>query len=167
MTCYRLTIAAALGLALLVQTPGLAAQDAAAPPPPAAKIDPATGGLVANTTTLEINFAQIANPTGQIMLALFDSKEAYDRGAAPVRAIAIPVTGETATATIPNVLHGRYGFKIVHDVNGDGAMNTNPFGMPIEPFAFSNNAVGNMGPATWEAAAFDIAGPTVQTITLR
>ncbi|NBB23545.1 DUF2141 domain-containing protein [Porphyrobacter sp. SLTP] len=167
MTHCRPTIAAVLGLALLIQAPGLAAQDAAPPPPPAAKIGPATGGLVANTTTLEINFVQIANPTGQIMLALFDSKEAYDSGAAPVTAIVVPVTGDTATAAIPNVLHGRYGFKIVHDVNGDGAMNTNPFGMPIEPFAFSNNAVGNMGPATWEAAAFDIAGPAVQTIAFR
>jgi len=167
MTRNRPTIAAVLCLGLLIQTPELVAQDAATPAPLAAKTDTATGALVANTTTLEINFVKIANPTGQIMLALFDSKEAFDRGAAPVRAIAIPVTGETATATIPDVLHGRYGFKIVHDVNGDGAMNTNPFGMPIESFAFSNNAVGNMGPATWEAAAFDIAGPTVQAITLR
>lgn len=167
MTRYRPTIAAALGLALLIQTTGLAAQDAAAPAPPAAKIDPSTGGVVANTASLEITFTRIANPAGQIMLALFDSKAAYDGGAAPVRAIAIPVTGDTVTATIPNVLHGRYGFKIVHDVNGDGKMNTNPFGMPIEPFAFSNNAVGNMGPAGWDAAAFDVAGPTVQTITFR
>lgn len=167
MTPYRPTMAAALGLALLIQTHGLAAQDAAAPPPPAARIDPATGGLVANTTTLEISFTNIAPATGQIMLALFDSEEAYSRGGKPVRAIAVDVTGTAASATIENLLHGRYGFKIVHDVNGDGAMNTNPFGMPIEPFAFSNNAVGNMGPATWEAAAFDIAGPTAQTITFR
>lgn len=167
MTRNRTKFAAAFGLALLIQTPSLAARDAAAPPSPAASSDPATGGLVANTTTLEINFVQIANPTGQIMLALFDSKQAYDSGAAPVRAVAVTVTGETATATIPNVPAGRYGFKILHDVNGDGTMNTNPFGMPIEPFAFSNNAVGNMGPATWEAAAFEIAGPTVQTITFR
>lgn len=169
MTRSHLTFAATLGFAILAHAPtSLAAQDEAAPPPPpAAQVDPSTGGLVANTATLEISFVQIGNPTGQIMLALFDSKEAYDKGAAPVRAIVIPVTGETVTATIPNVLHGRYGFKIVHDVNSDGAMNTNPFGMPIEPFAFSNNAVGNMGPAKWDAAAFDIAGPTVQTITLR
>ena len=150
----RLTIAAAIGLVALIQTPGLAAQDAAAASP-------------ATTATLEITFTRLAKPSGQIMLALFDSEAAYDKGAAPVRAIAIPVTGDTATATIPDVLPGRYGFKILHDVNGDGTMNTNPFGMPIEPFAFSNNAVGNMGPATWEAAAFDIAGPTAQTITFR
>ena len=149
----RLTIAAAIGLATLIQTSGLAAQDAAAASPA--------------TTTLEITFTRLAKPSGQIMLALFDSQAAYDSGAAPVRAIAIPVTGDTATATIPDVLPGRYGFKILHDVNGDGTMNTNPFGMPIEPFAFSNNAVGNMGPAKWEAAAFEIAGPTVQTITFR
>ena len=149
----RLTIAAAIGLAALIQTSGLAAQDAAAASPA--------------TTTLEITFTRLAKPSGQIMLALFDSQAAYDSGAAPVRAIAIPVTGDTATATIPDVLPGRYGFKILHDVNGDGTMNTNPFGMPIEPFAFSNNAVGNMGPAKWEAAAFEIAGPTVQTITFR
>lgn len=158
------TIAAALGLATLIQSPAYAAQDAASPPP-AARIDPQGGGLIANTTTLEITFTNIAPATGQIMLALFDSEDAYGRGGKPVRAIALQVTGTTATATIENLLHGRYGFKIVHDVNGDGAMNTNPFGMPIEPFAFSNNAVGNMGPATWEAAAFDIAGPTTQTIT--
>lgn len=168
MTRYRSTIAAALGLIFLIQTPGLAAQDAASPPPPAATIDTAAGGMSANTTTLELNFIQIANPNGQIMLALFDSEQAYESGAAPVRTITISVTGETATATIADIPMGRYGFKLVHDVNGDGKMNTNPFGMPIEPFAFSNNAVGNMGPATWEAAAFDIAGPnTVQTIAFK
>ncbi|MCU0949177.1 MAG: DUF2141 domain-containing protein [Porphyrobacter sp.] len=146
MTRYRMKIAAALALALLIQTPGLAAQDTAAPPPPAARIDPATGGLAANTTTLEIKFVQIANPTGQIMLALFDSKEAYDSGAAPVRAIAIPVTGTAATATIPNVLHGRYGFKIIHDVNGDGAMNTNPLGDADRALCLLQQCGGQYGP---------------------
>jgi len=167
MSTIRSTIAATLGLALLIQAPGLAAQDASLPPSQSEQAEPTTDGVVTNTTTLEVTFAQIADPTGQILLVLFDNKEAYDSGAAPVRAVSVPVTGETITAIIPDVPHGRYGFKIVHDLNGDGAMNTNPFGMPIEPFAFSNNAVGNMGPATWEAAAFDISGSTAQTITFR
>lgn len=166
MTRTAFTIAAALGLMVLSQTPTVAAQEATLSPP-AARIDPEAGGPVASTSTLQINFTNIEPAKGQIMLVLFDSKEAYDSGAGPVRAIAIDVTENTATATITNVLHGRYGFKIVHDLNGDGTLNTNPFGMPIEPFAFSNNAVGNMGPATWEAAAFDIAGPTSQTISFR
>lgn len=166
MNRFPLTIAALCGLAALVPASAATAQDAP-PPPPAASIDPATGGRVANTATLEITFANLRAPTGQIMLALFDSQESFDRGGAPVRAIMVPVSGDTATATIPGILHGRYGFKVLHDIDGDGEMDTNPFGMPIEPFAFSNNAVGQMGPARWDAAAFDVAGPTAQTITFR
>lgn len=159
-------ITAALGLSVLTQTPAVSAQETPSVPP-AARIDPQSGGLVANIATLEINFTDIAEAKGQIMLALFDGEESFNRGGKPIRAVVVPVTGPTATVTIPNILHGRYGFKIVHDTNGDGTMTTNPFGMPVEPFAFSNNAVGNMGPATWEAAAFDVTGPTTQTIRFR
>ena len=49
----------------------------------------------------------------------------------------------------------------------DGEMNLNPFGIPSEPYAFSNNAVGNMGPASWERARFAVSGPVAQTIRLR
>lgn len=167
MTRSNTTISAVIGLALLIHTPRLAAEDAVPPAPTVAQADAERGSPVAGATTLQINFTRFASPTGQIMLALFDSKDAYDSGKAPVRVIAIAVTGDTVTATIADVAPGRYGFKILHDVNADGKMNTNPFGMPIEPFAFSNNAVGNMGPATWDAAAFEIAGPTVQTISFR
>ena len=163
-------VTAAFGFVFFAQTLTVAAAvpgQEAPSVPPAAHIDPQSGKLTANITTLEINFTDIAEAKGQIMLVLFDSEESYDRGGKPVRAVVVPVTGPTATVTIPNVLHGRYGFKIVHDLNGDGTMTTNPFGMPVEPFAFSNNAVGNMGPATWEAAAFDVTGPTTQTIRFR
>ena len=62
---------------------------------------------------------------------------------------------------------GDYGVKAFHDVNGNGRMDTNPFGMPIEPYAFSNNAVGNMGPAGWDRAKFAVSGATAQTISIR
>jgi len=61
---------------------------------------------------------------------------------------------------------GDYAMKAFHDVDGDGRMATNPFGMPTEPFAFSNNAVGNMGPAGWDRAHFSAAGSVAQTINL-
>ena len=62
---------------------------------------------------------------------------------------------------------GTYGMKAVHDVNGNGKMDVNPFGMPTEPYAFSNNAVGNMGPAQWDRAHFEVSGATAQTIRIR
>jgi uncharacterized protein (DUF2141 family) len=51
-------------------------------------------------------------------------------------------------------------------VDGDGRMGTNPFGMPTEPYAASNNARGEMGPPAWSDAAFEVSGETIQTITI-
>ena len=106
--------------------------------------------------------------TGMVMVALYDSASAFDGGSArPVAATAVSASGSRVVATFENLPAGDYAMKAFHDVNGDGEMNTNPFGMPVEPYAFSNNAVGNMGPARWSAAHFAVAGETAQTISIR
>jgi uncharacterized protein (DUF2141 family) len=103
--------------------------------------------------------------TGTVMVALYDSEAAYDSGPAVARA-AVPASGPVV-AIFENLPAGDYAVKAFHDVNGDGEMNTNPFGLPTEPYAFSNNAVGNMGPARWDRARFAVSGETGQTIVIR
>lgn len=104
--------------------------------------------------------------TGAIMVVLFDSQAGYD-GDRPVRVARIDVAAGAVSTTFDGLPVGDYAVKSFHDVNGDGQMNTNPFGMPIEPYAFSNNAVGNMGPASWDRARFAVSGETRQTISIR
>ena len=105
--------------------------------------------------------------TGMVMVALFDSAGGFDgRSGRPVASTAVSASGRVV-ATFDHLPAGDYAVKAFHDVNGDGEMNTNPFGMPVEPYAFSNNAVGNMGPARWDAAHFAVSGETVQTISIR
>ncbi len=105
--------------------------------------------------------------TGSVMVALYDSAAAYDGNSGrPVAATAVPASGPVV-ATFENLPAGDYAVKAFHDVNGDGEMNTNPFGIPTEPYAFSNNAVGNMGPARWAAAHFAVSGTTAQTLSIR
>lgn len=108
--------------------------------------------------------------SGKLMVALYDSEATYS-GGAPVRAAQIDVTSSQPETVFENLPAGRYAMKAFHDVDGNGRMNTNPFGMPSEPFAFSNNARGNMGPASWERSQFELpasaSAPVVQTITIR
>lgn len=103
--------------------------------------------------------------TGSVMVALYDSEAAYTGGPAVAR-MAVSAAGPVV-ARFQNLPAGNYAVKAFHDVNGDGRLNTNPFGMPTEPYAFSNNAVGNMGPARWAAARFPVSGRTAQTIVIR
>ena len=104
--------------------------------------------------------------TGSVMVVLFSSKAGYD-GNQPVASMAVPASSSPVTVTFDGLAPGSYGMKSFHDVNGDGEMNTNPFGMPVEPYAFSNNALGNMGPASWDSARFNVNGAVTQTISLR
>ena len=119
----------------------------------------------AETGSLAVTVTGIKAATGTIQIALYD-----EAGFGPGKAVhdaTLPVTGDTVTWTLQGVAPGAYGVKLFQDVDSNGKMNTNPFGLPIEPYAFSNNAKGSFGPPGFAAAAFTVgAGETLQTIIL-
>ncbi|OSZ72711.1 hypothetical protein CAP39_05230 [Sphingomonas sp. IBVSS1] len=118
--------------------------------------------------TLTVTFTVTDAPTGQIMLSLYDNEAAHDRGGKPVAQAAVPVQQGQAVATFPGLAPGRYAIKAFHDIDGDGKMGMTPFGMPTEPFAFSNNAQAVGGPAPWSASNFAVDGPAAAaSITIR
>ncbi len=55
---------------------------------------------------------------------------------------------------VKGVPAGRYAIKSFHDIDGDGKLGSNMFGIPTEPYAFSNNAAGR---ASWAEASFELA----------
>src|SRR5690606_30128162 len=92
---------------------------------------------------------QTSQPSGAVMVALFDSQDAYE-GGAPVRQALVPVDALAVDVRFEGLPAGDYAARAFHDLDGDGEMDVNPFGLPVDPYAFSNNAVGNMGPAGWD-----------------
>lgn len=104
--------------------------------------------------------------TGSVMVALYDSEAAWS-GGAPVAQAQVDATTDSPTAVFRGLPAGSYGAKVFHDVDGDGRMDMNPFGIPTEPYAFSNNAAGRMGPPEWDQARFAAAGAVAQTLRLR
>lgn len=126
-----------------------------------------TSPALAADATLTVAFKDIKTPKGAILAVLFDKEAAYKGQGAPVRSMMIPVTGDKAQTELKGLPPGRYAITAFHDVDGDGKMKTNPFGVPLEPFAFSNGAQAQMGPPPWEAAAFDVAaGASTQTLSI-
>lgn len=122
----------------------------------------------AAATNLTVVFTVTDAPTGQIMLSLYDNEAGHDAGGKPVRAAAVPVKDGKAIAQFDGLAPGRYAIKSFHDIDGDGKMGMTPFGMPTEPFAFSNNAQPQGGPAPWSATSFIVDGDSATTsITIR
>jgi uncharacterized protein (DUF2141 family) len=120
----------------------------------------------AGSPALTLHFTGVKAHQGKVLIAIYD--EAGWAGGKPVRAGMADAAGADVAAIIEGLAPGRYGVKVFHDMDGDGKMGSNPFGMPLEPFGFSRDAMGVGGPPAWADAAFEVtAAGAVQTITLR
>ena len=119
--------------------------------------------------TLTITIADISESEGLLMIQVANSEKGFefseDSAAPPPVAISqLAEAGEmTFEVTLPP---GIYGARVLHDLNGNGEMDSNFVGMPKEPWAFSNNATGRLGPAKWQDAKFEISGNTAVEIRL-
>ena len=95
------------------------------------------------------------------MVALYDSPASFLKQARANLNTAA-VAGRT-TVVFKDLPAGEYAFAVVHDANNNGKMDRKLFGIPAEPYAFSNDASGNMGPPSYADARLSVpaAGSTV------
>lgn len=115
----------------------------------------ATAG--AHAAELTVVLSDVRAQTGLIKVALVDSQAAWDGQAAPVQATGAPPSGGQATFVFKDLKPGAYAVLITHDENGNGQLDTNAMGMPLEGYGFSNNPRVMRKP-TWDEARFDLAG---------
>lgn len=104
--------------------------------------------------TLHIEVLGIKEIQGSIRVAVYDSHDAF-MGEEVVFSDGWKVVSNTLSGSIL-LNKGKYAISIFHDVNSDGELNTNIFGIPKEPFGFSNDAKGKFGPPSFEKAAFEV-----------
>ena len=101
-----------------------------------------------------------------LYVALFDSGEGYVAGKA-LAAQTVPLRAGTAQLAFPGLAPGRYALRVFADENGNGKLDTNPMGLPIERYGFSNDAKGNRAAPGFEAAAFSVDADLKSVIHLR
>jgi uncharacterized protein (DUF2141 family) len=131
------------------------------------KAAPATAALQAAPGTLMVTIDGYDVQEGMVSAALFN-EAGYKGKAAPVGGQSVDIMGDSVTLIFEGLAAGEYGIKLYQDIDKNGQMNTNAFGLPTEPYAFSNNAVGTMGPAKWDAAKFTVTeAGTVTSISFK
>lgn len=121
-----------------------------------------------SAATLTITISDIRENDGQVMIQVASSeKEFQSDGGLNSKAASLSQRGQAGEMTFQISLpEGVYAAQVMHDLNGNGELDANFLGMPREPWAFSNNAVGRRGPAKWEDAKFEISADTTLEIRL-
>jgi uncharacterized protein (DUF2141 family) len=128
----------------------------------------ASGALAAR---LEITLEEVRSAEGRVLVQVFEAGAAADDPAgndpdAAVAALSLAPAPPRQTFTV-DLPPGAYGLRVMHDLDGDGEMDTNLVGLPTEPWAFSNNATGRFGPPSQEAIRFELTdAPSAQTLRL-
>jgi uncharacterized protein (DUF2141 family) len=125
------------------------------------------GALGAAAAELTVEVRGIASSDGAVLVAVYDSPEQWLRK--PVRAVRLPAEpGQAVRGSLGDLPPGVYAISAIHDRNGNGKLDTNVFGIPTEPYAYSNDASGFMGPARFDQARFTIGTePVVRVIDFK
>ena len=95
--------------------------------------------IPASTLTVQVSGLETAE--GTVHAALYSTKSAYDEEVTDpaLGKVLSDLSGEACTLQWADLPYGTYALAVYHDINDNGKLDTNVFGIPTEPYAFSNN----------------------------
>ncbi len=93
---------------------------------------------------------------GNVMVALYKQTDKWMRMASGGSQM-LPAKKDGVAVTFKDLPEGEYAVSLFVDENGNGKLDSNAIGIPIEPYAFSNDASGAFGPPTFEQSKFVVS----------
>ncbi|PQJ82486.1 DUF2141 domain-containing protein [Polaribacter glomeratus] len=122
-----------------------------------------TNAQESETFDLTIEVKGIKENKGKIFIAIYDSEENFLKKEIGVIA---DVKDKKATGILKGLKKGSYAVSLFHDENNNKKMDTKIFGIPKEPYGFSNDATGFMGPPKFQDAKFNLDSNKTITINV-
>lgn len=118
---------------------------------------------------LTVEIKGLKHTEGQIQVGIYDKEEGFPILEKRLMGKIIKPISESANVVEFDVPAGTYAVVAMHDENGNGKMDRRKIiKFPIEPYGFSNDARGKMGPPPFKKAAFTIDGKDVTvTVTVK
>jgi uncharacterized protein (DUF2141 family) len=127
--------------------------------------------LPAAAGDLQITVKGISSSNGVILIGLYDSADSFARAIElsdkegflndPQRVAGAALRANlalTGAVVFSNLEPGRYAIIVFHDENSNGRLDKTFWGVPTEPYGFSNDARGALGSPKFDDAAITLDG---------
>lgn len=111
---------------------------------------------------LQLRVAGIEPNSGPVRVAIFAGAESFPNHESATVKVSFVSESASADERLGNIPDGPIAIAVYQDLNNDGQLNRGTFGIPVEPYGFSNNAKGSMGPPSFDAAM--ISQPDTETV---
>jgi len=122
--------------------------------------------LNAMAEDLTVEVKHVKPNAGVVFIGLYDKAADFPATQKGLTGQVIEASRDTVVAMFQGLGAGRYAVAVYQDENRNGKLDKNFLGMPTEPYGFSNDARGSMGPPSFDAAAVDIAATPKITVSL-
>ena len=114
--------------------------------------------------SIQLEIKNFDSNNGFVRIALYNNHENYTSKDKAFKTAKLEIKNNIVNYTFEDLPFGEYAIKLFHDENNNEELDTGMFGIPTEDYAFSNNARGFMGPASYEDAKFKLDKKTVKQI---
>lgn len=122
--------------------------------------------IASPSSSLVLTIDGFETQTGDVLVALFNSQESY-AAETPLEGNTQKVDSRAVEVRFSGLPVGTYAFKLFHDVNDNGELDTDTLGIPSEPYYFSNDASDPFSAPEWEEAKFNVPyGQVTKVISL-
>jgi uncharacterized protein (DUF2141 family) len=105
---------------------------------------------------VELTIKGIEKIQGSVLVAVYNSEETFMKKRLASKKV--KADGREVKLVFENVSPGDYAITTFHDENDNNKLDTNFFGIPNEPYGFSNDARGSFGPPSFEKAKVKVDG---------
>ncbi len=121
---------------------------------------PAGVSQPARSASLEVVITGVLPAKGPVRVGLWRTADGFLKGRSYRRAAADPVA-DSVRVEFDSLAPGRYAVSAYQDKNANGKLDQGFMGKPKEPYGFSNDARGRLGPPSFEDAAVEVAADSV------
>ncbi len=109
--------------------------------------------------TLRLNVSNLKPQESKLHIAFFTSAKGFPKSEQSTQSETIPINESTASQEFYFEKMNSVAVAIFQDLDGNGILSKGAYGIPNEPYGFSNNARGLMGPPTFKQAEIQIQKP--------
>lgn len=89
---------------------------------------------------LKIIITKLKDINSPVLVGVYRKQDGFPNAELPFKGYTLKPDGKNvASISIEDLAHGEYAIAIYQDKNNDNKLNTGMFGIPKEPYAFSNN----------------------------
>ncbi len=118
----------------------------------------------ARCAELTVTVTGLRSAEGMVHIAVYDRPETFPESEGMLEEVKVPILNNRARHTFRGLQPAFYAVAVYHDENGNRDFDTNLIGLPLEGYAFSNDAGVFLGPPSFAEAK--IALPTTGAETV-